>query len=730
MIWGEGVMKFRVLGILMMGLLLVACGENEQVTEIMVITPSPVIVSMDTAVPTTTPTPEPTIQLTATQEPTATVTETPTLYPTPTMRPTSTLLVPTPHPEKNYELAEWTAERANQLITKLQHLPETLHEFDRGYQDNAYYSWFSYAAFAQSEALVRFPESEYTVGWEWGRAFNYAQVGENDASDLYITLFQDALNNKEVDIETLPAWLSKNEQRLELNVIEVPLLQENVTGYLVELKEFSSGMYMWILKSQTGYEIFPLKSGQDFGFASAAGIRYEIADLTGDGVSDIIINQHHQPGSINFFHGEVHVFDVSQTPPRSLFSRGSGRGGWTTVPQDSFAYPSLHYETTLDYYFCPEKITWDYIWDGTSFKLVNHRVPDARILYEDEDGERPIACGDFAVDELFTSGKNGDLESLQTLETLIPDWPFLETPDTSTLDAKEAFQFKTGFFYAMNGYVEQGRQRMEALVQDSELPESQWGQRAELFLEIYQTSNDFLEFCTATQICDMFLQDYEKIEFLSSYSIDAFPEHLTSMGMPIKSYTFHDFDKDGFDELLLVVERDDDDGTNAYLLGLIAGELQITTFYYVHYPANLTADSIFLEMTYPDFLYYSIQDNETQSGILVQNVVTKDLPKYSNLAHAGDYFLLLEAIANELFNDSDPNLAIDQIETIINLPVFQCGEDWCRQGTWHFSQYLLGLAHELAGNDLQATSIYYDLWQNYPTSPYAMMARAKLQEQE
>lgn len=41
--------------------------------------------------------------------------------------------------------------------------------------------------------------------------------------------------------------------------------------------------------------------------------------------------------------------------------------------------------------------------------------------------------------------------------------------------------------------------------------------------------------------------------------------------------------------------------------------------------------------------------------------------------------------------------------------------------------YLRGLTYELAGEADKAASLYLQLWQSYPDSPYAIMARAKLE---
>jgi hypothetical protein len=42
--------------------------------------------------------------------------------------------------------------------------------------------------------------------------------------------------------------------------------------------------------------------------------------------------------------------------------------------------------------------------------------------------------------------------------------------------------------------------------------------------------------------------------------------------------------------------------------------------------------------------------------------------------------------------------------------------------------YLLGLAYELAGEVDRAAETYWILWRDHPESPYALMARAKIEQ--
>ncbi|MCP5100410.1 MAG: hypothetical protein GY943_33085, partial [Chloroflexi bacterium] len=79
-----------------------------------------------------------------------------------------------------------------------------------------------------------------------------------------------------------------------------------------------------------------------------------------------------------------------------------------------------------------------------------------------------------------------------------------------------------------------------------------------------------------------------------------------------------------------------------------------------------------------------------------------------------------------ILENSDFAAAIPILTTIIN------EFDPTSESAWHFSLpktlYLLGLAHEMQGNETQAVAAYWRLWHDHPTDPYALMAAAKLEE--
>ncbi len=75
-----------------------------------------------------------------------------------------------------------------------------------------------------------------------------------------------------------------------------------------------------------------------------------------------------------------------------------------------------------------------------------------------------------------------------------------------------------------------------------------------------------------------------------------------------------------------------------------------------------------------------------------------------------------------LLTEGDPVQAIPLLTDILAEPE-QEHEDFSRPRLY----YLLGLAHELVGDDQNAVMAYWQLWRDYPDSPYVLLVRAKLE---
>jgi hypothetical protein len=78
-----------------------------------------------------------------------------------------------------------------------------------------------------------------------------------------------------------------------------------------------------------------------------------------------------------------------------------------------------------------------------------------------------------------------------------------------------------------------------------------------------------------------------------------------------------------------------------------------------------------------------------------------------------------------LLNEGDPAQAIPLLEGILAEPERE-HESFSRARLY----YLLGLAYELVSDDQNAVKAYWQLWRDYPDSPYVLMVRAKIKPVE
>jgi hypothetical protein len=90
------------------------------------------------------------------------------------------------------------------------------------------------------------------------------------------------------------------------------------------------------------------------------------------------------------------------------------------------------------------------------------------------------------------------------------------------------------------------------------------------------------------------------------------------------------------------------------------------------------------------------------------------------------FYEALDSAETLILENGDLAAAISILNTIAN--EYEPIDDAWWQTTLPKTLYLLGLAHEIEGNEEQAVAVYWRLWHEYPISPYALMAAAKLEE--
>ena len=81
----------------------------------------------------------------------------------------------------------------------------------------------------------------------------------------------------------------------------------------------------------------------------------------------------------------------------------------------------------------------------------------------------------------------------------------------------------------------------------------------------------------------------------------------------------------------------------------------------------------------------------------------------------------LDHLEEILLTGGDPTFVQEELIILRKSPHFTCSYLLCPRFL-----YLLGLASELANDELSAVAAYLELWRQYPGHPYTIMARFKL----
>jgi hypothetical protein len=89
-----------------------------------------------------------------------------------------------------------------------------------------------------------------------------------------------------------------------------------------------------------------------------------------------------------------------------------------------------------------------------------------------------------------------------------------------------------------------------------------------------------------------------------------------------------------------------------------------------------------------------------------------------------------QAAEEKLVKEWDPAAAIPLLKDVLATPRGEQEGFWCYGSAYCLNRirlyYLLALAYDLTGDEASAVQTYWQLWRDYPASPYALMARAKL----
>jgi hypothetical protein len=689
---------------------------------------APATPRLPTLLPTAAASLTPTITLTPTASRTLRPSLTPSITPSPSQTPSPTITLTPPGPATltparpvaadPYKLVPWSPEFAEQAIALLEDYPNLLPEDARSPDDQGYRQAFQYAALAQKEALLRFPDAPQASLWRLGLAYNLAKTGDPQAGDLYAELIAKALNQGETKIDELGQWLEDLEPRLKLGKLETKPPPGFLSSHLLELSGPGS-VFIHLLQSNSGYQAQALDASLDL--TSQPAMRTLLSDLDGDGLEEAAFFNSSPSGTTL---ETPRVFNLSDETAQELPFRtgenllniGMQYTNYWRVVKNQQGGNDLQFTGRL-FPVCPVNIQRTYHWDGKNFVLSDEQYQVEPVQ------ETSNLCG-YIVDH--ASSIWGPKVAIQIMESLLPTWPpaTMENGQPFPAGVKDEWRYRLGIYHALAGNPHQAVRYMTQVVDQPADPKSQWIQLAQEFLAAYKKPEDIYRACVDAGSCNpAFALDYLVNTLYDSPANGDILQYLAQSGVQLRSSGYFDFDQDGQTErwftirhrplakLELWIMASTKDGSQALYVGNIDSDVPaLTILEKTQSPPVVQVEQ--------DFYLSMLRDPETGFPYLVY-------PKPASTAALLIPTLLDQELAKArlaLFSGEDPGKIASVLGALFKNVAKICqARPVCDE-----LLYLLGLSNELAGNDREAIAAYRRLWLDYAQSPFTTLARLKL----
>ncbi|MFZ6030406.1 MAG: hypothetical protein ACOYYS_22075 [Chloroflexota bacterium] len=681
-------------------------------------TTTPVIVTR-TPLPTLTVTLTPTVTPTETRTPRPTWTLQPTPFPTPTVTPSITPLpsrlpylatpvLATPYKYNDlYLLKTWTPEEADALIQTLQGIPVARYPVVSQQHSAAFDRAFAYAAYAQREALRRFPDAPQAEAWRWSLAYNATRLQEPQAGQLLADLLHGMPFDK-ASLDNLPQWFAEQQDRLlqerpmALAVIEMP------TGHVIEITSAGGAAYLWLPQGAALATPFTAR------FDYALGLQSHLlsGDLTGDDIPELVVDFTF-PTATTVTQPEVFRLDtivtslaMSQTVPIALETVYESR--WAIIPQND-GLPVLRFNGFV-FPACPVTVEQGYRWQGEHLVFEGetsyHVLPNADQLYW---CERVLDHGDLHWDPQAV---------IPLYETLIPLWP--PAADARgrlyPADARDALRYRLGLNLALANRTAAARAALEDLIANPTTPESEWIAPAQDFLAAYETPAEIYRACQQAPHCNPRAALKALTVQQKAHDPTQTWAFLKQQGVIMRSAGIFDFDGDGADERWLTVRHHPQEALEFWILA--GGPQGVQALFVQSIEDGSPRPYSFEPLTTPRITQF-----ERGSGFILHRVPAQA----GYIEHVETQFIYntdtlkgLQAAVQSLFNGAEPATIVRQLEILQDMPNFNC-RDQCDR-FW----YTYALALELSDQPGAAIDAYIKLWWEHLRSPFTMMARAKL----
>jgi len=669
------------------------------------LTPSPIVSPTPTQQPTWTPLP--TLTPSITLSPTATGTVTP--FPPP---PTLTPARPPEDPE-TLQLAEWLPQDYDYVIGLAEDYPNTLPENERGPNNRDYYAAYGYATILQGEALLAYPTAFEATNWKWGQAYNLARISDPRAAVQYAALINEVYNTEGVTIGNLEGWIRQNDPRLWLDTFQRPAIGNHLSNSLLKLNSEGGSAYLWWVETDLRITVYPLSS--EFDFPEQMLPAHYWSDITRDGIEDLVIHRPDAPiREIRF----PRVFDLSKTLPRELHFKPNqdfeigleNEYLWDAVVGDSGG-EDLRYTATV-YPPCPVTIYHTYHWNG--LWIENNRADYAI---------RP-APGIVSYCELVINQAAwvwGPETAIPLMETLLPGWPpqGASEPRTYPADAKDEWRYRLGIYYALTGDTITADEYFQNLIDTPIVPGSRWVNPAIAFQRGLNSPEGIYQACILSKFCN------ERLAFenmVAAFPPDADQDilyYITRAGVAIRYTHVFDFEGDGIPERYITFRHHPDQKLEFWILAEKESGSEA-----------LFVDTV--EVSQPTLTRYTTRQgvsivwlNKQQSFTLgrYQNTDEVYIIRYEPSYFYADYTLeVIDSSVNALLSGVVPLPIRDELVNLRFSENFAC----LTVNDCAYFYYVLGLANQLALVEENAVNNYVYIWNDYPNTPFAYMARLKL----
>lgn len=629
---------------------------------------------------------------------------------------------PPPATSTTYPIQPWSAEQADRLIEELSQVDSS--------QPGAESSIRQALLLAIQEAQWRFPQAQQTENWNWLRASILAQDGESAAAQVYADWIASALNAGEVQLNDLSGWLQEQEPEGVFSQTTPAGFSGQQDHALVEFLLTGQPAYFWISRQADEYHISLLASSREFSLNHAVHVRLEWQDLTGDGQPEAWIiqtdsNRRIEMASLTIYDlGSGKAQRVQFFPALPLLPTGS----WQIL-QEAGNAARLRIGLRVDdaSALCEYLLPVEYTLQGLRYQRTQIEQPDLHELVKSGFSEAQARlCLDLSVDWLRANASGGDPIALKILEKLMPGFPF---GADATLyvglyppDEVDRARFELGLSYARYGDLPGVQRWMSEIISRPAFEGSPWQEPAQRFLEAFQEGADLRRACLASHAClgsgRLNLNQLLALMLPEDWADPI--DFLAQNGMALQQSGVADFNRDGdqetwwlestrgaFDNLVILARLQDQPWLSRLSLPAGTGTLRIQPL------EPLLGQPVYALQrdTQPVIFVYVSQE---PAG--VPEVWT--LEQYRTQLRQTLYPLLLCG--------GDDNDRSRLLQALYESPYLNCKQptEICQPSAQQ--AYLVALSLEYEGDTIAAAEAYQRVWQDFPESSYAILARARL----